>query len=130
MYVRTLIQSARLLRKPLLRPYRCDSPDLRRYMEMRLSVDSSGLLRWEHRLLRCERLARRLAFVPYTGGPGGHPVVRCSICNRVKAAGAWQEPDAAGDASLASVPADVHIPVIYGVCPTCLVAPVPRRQPR
>jgi len=124
MYVRTLIQSARLLRKPLIRPYRCDSPDHRRFMEMRLTVEKSGLLRWEHRQVRSEPLARRLEFQAINIPVKPHAVVRCSMCNRLKSRHGWTEPD------LPDIP-EVHqngaIPVIYGVCPNCLTS-LPKRR--
>ncbi len=126
MYVRTLIQSARLLRKPLVRAYRCDSPDQRRFMEMRLSLERSGLLRWEHRLLRSEPLARRLQFHATSPVLRPHGVVRCSMCNRLKSSHGWTEPD------LTEIPETVHdgaIPVIYGVCPNCLSS-LPKKTPR
>lgn len=117
MYVRTLIQSARLLRKPLVRPYRCDSPDHRRFMEMCLTLENSGLLRWEHRMVRSEPLARRLEFQVASKLPRRRGVVRCSMCNRLKSSHGWAEPDAG---EILDLPDGGTIPVIYGVCPNCL----------
>lgn len=117
MYVRSLVQSARMLRRPICRTYRCDSPDMRRFMEMRLTLESSGLLRWEHRTLRTEPLSRRIEFAVGSAGRSRRIVVRCSICNRLKAPGGWCEPDCY-EAPLPAVEATV--PVIYGVCPDCL----------
>ena len=123
MFVHTLIQSARLQRKPLIHRYRCDSPDTRRQMEMRVLVDHDGLLRWEHRLLHAEPLGKRLVFRVAEGGSPRRFIVRCSICNRLKSPGGWHEPDLLpGD-----LPDDAPIPVIYGVCPSCQVLPGQRR---
>lgn len=123
MYVRSLVQSVRLMRRPVCRSYRCDSPDTRRLMEMRISIENSGLLRWEHRVLHTEPLARRLAFKVQPGAVAARRfVVRCSICNRLKAPGGWCEPDQAD----ASEGPDETIPVIYGVCPDCLSGRPPR----
>ena len=119
MFVRTLIQSARLLRRPLVRPYRCDSPTTRRYMEMRLSLDDSGLLRWEHRTVRTEPMQHALHFtVQQQGRPLARPgrLVRCSMCNRVKAGQDWGE----ADQVFTHAEDDREILVIYGVCPDCL----------
>jgi len=124
MYVRTLIQSARLMRKPLVRAYRCDSPEQRRYMEMRLCLEDSGLLRWEHRLVRIEPLPRRLEFRVLDGPVRPPRIVRCSICNRLKQRAGWVEPDAG---EIPCPEGDGQIPVIYGVCPGCLTGlPVAR----
>jgi hypothetical protein len=119
MYVRTLIQAARLLRAPVVRNYRCDTPSMRRFMEMRLTVEEGGVLCWEHRLVRAEPMAYRVAFVP-AGVPGGawRPLVRCSVCNRVKSAAGWSEPDRLPETAAADMP----VRVIYGVCPDCLAA--------
>lgn len=119
MYVRTLIQSARLMRKPMLRSYRCDSPEQRRYMEMRLCVENSGLLRWEHRLVRTEPLARRLEFRVLTVPGRPKRIVRCSMCNRLKHSADWAEPDTL---EIPEAEVDGQIPVIYGVCPSCLTS--------
>lgn len=119
MFVRTLIQSARLLRRQMIRPYRCDSPTTRRYMEMRLSLDDSGLLRWEHRTVRTEPMPHALFFTVQQQGkalarPGR--LVRCSMCNRVKLGQNWGE----ADQVLGRPVDDMEIMVIYGVCPDCL----------
>lgn len=117
MYVRTLIQSARLMRQPMVRQYRCDSPDMRRYMEMRLSLQDNGLLCWEHRQLASEKLPNRLNFVHAADSRTRRPHVRCSICNRLKGRSGWNEPDLLGEDFL---PTESVVPVIYGVCPDCL----------
>lgn len=123
MFVRTLMQSARLQRKPIVRAYRCDSPQARRYMEMRLSLETSGLLCWEHRLIRSEPLARPLRFrVATPGSSAKSAVVRCSMCNRLKTDGVWQEADCRSMA----VDTGEITQVIYGVCPDCLARPAAR----
>lgn len=119
MFVRTLIQSARLLRRPLVRPYRCDSPEVRRDMEMRLCVEDSGLLRWEHRLVSATPFERRIAFAPAEPTEARRCTVRCSMCNRLKSPRGWHEPvDQPPPAETCS-----PLPVIYGVCPECLNYP-------
>lgn len=117
MYVRTLIQSARLMRQPMVRQYRCDSPDTRRYMEMRLSIEDGGLLRWEHRQLSHEKLRNPFNFVHASEMHIRRPHVRCSICNRLKGRRGWSEPD---DYEILLPPTEAIVPVIYGVCPDCL----------
>jgi hypothetical protein len=122
MYVRTILQSARLIRRPMVRAYRCDSPEQRRFMEMRLTMQDNGLLKWEHRLIRTEDMQRRMDFRPAAGLHAAKCTVRCSMCNRLKSASGWYEPD--------QVPLPRHledggsIPVIYGVCPDCQAIPL------
>lgn len=121
MYVRTILQSARLMRRPMVRPYRCDSPDQRRFMEMRLTMEDSGLLCWEHRMVRAEQLQRRMDFRPAAGLHAAKCVVRCSMCNRLKSPAGWAEPD---QGEMPQRCDDGSIPVIYGICPTCQAMPL------
>jgi hypothetical protein len=121
MYVRTLIQAARLMRRPLIRPYRCDSADTRRYMEMRLTLQEDGLLKWEHRLVRKEAMRRRMDFRASVHRLAARCVVRCSMCNRLKSSVGWSEPDIG---PMPAIERDGTIPVIYGVCPDCLGTPL------
>lgn len=112
MYIEALLRSARVLGQTLVRPYRCDSPEMRRYMEMVIQPAGNGLITLEHRLLREEPLARAVSFRVTASG---EYYVRCSMCNRLKDAAGWQESDEIG-----RIDARSSLPVIYGVCPTCL----------
>jgi len=116
MYVRAILNSARLFRRPMVRTYRCDSPDQRRFMEMRLSLTEDGLLKWEHRLLRTEQMQRRMRFRVAAGGRTARLTVRCSWCNRLKLSSHWYEPD---QAPLPPDAASGEVLVVYGICPTC-----------
>lgn len=119
MFVRTMIMSARTLQRPVLRPYRCDSPKLKRFMEMTVLPGAQGAVEVVHRELRSEPIAHPMPISAAPAGAGKRFVKRCSICNRVKAQDIWSELDAAIDA--ARIPAGAHdIKVIYGVCPDCL----------
>lgn len=88
-------------------------------MEMRLHIEDSGLLRWEHRLIGQERLRTPVSFVPAADAHPRRLHVRCSMCNRLKGQRGWNEPD---DEVLLATPNEPVIPVIYGVCPDCLSA--------
>ena len=116
MYVRTMIESARLRHEPIVRQYRCDSPELKRFMEMRITLEASGLLCWEHRMLQAETLGRPLAFATLPAGKVRHLVLRCSICNRLKSEQGWLEPDVWSGAGATT---GGIITVAYGVCPDC-----------
>lgn len=116
MFLRTLLNGARTLQRSTLRPYRCDSPGIKRFMEMVVEPDGRGGVTIHHRLLRTEPLPATLRFAVR---PGATPVTtRCSMCNRLKVAGGWQEPETVwADGQL--IP-EQATPVIYGVCPDCL----------
>lgn len=114
MWIDTLLQLATLTGKPLERPYRCDSPELRRYMVMRVVPKDGGMLRVEHRLLEVQARIRPVRFLPVSDH---HPSLRlrCSICGRIKAQDHWQEAEQCGGES-EGIPT---IPVAYTVCPNC-----------
>lgn len=115
MFLRTLLNGARTLQRTTTRPYRCDSPGMKRYMEMVVEPDDGAEVTVHHRLLRTESLPANFHFAVRQGSA---LVTRCSMCNRLKVAGQWQEPDAAwAEGRLA---AEQTTPVIYGVCPDCL----------
>ena len=114
MFVRTVIEGVRVLQRPRTVPYRCDSPGLRRYMEMSIKCEPGGGLLLEHRQVRTEATGRRFDFRVGTQ-PLRQMVVRCSHCNAVKVEGRWGEPEA-----LLPVAPAGDVPVVYGVCPTCM----------
>ncbi len=115
MWLEALLQLARLTGQAISRPYRCDSPDLKRYMSMTIIPEGSGRLRVEHAILATE--ARHApVYIRYAAKatlPSFYQ--RCSVCGRVRHTPAepWLEPDehcAQGKAELS---------VIYAVCEDC-----------
>lgn len=114
MWIDTLLQLAALTSQPLERPYRCDSPELRRFMKMRVLPEDGGMLRVEHLLLEVQPRVRPVRFLPV---PGNYPKLRlrCSICGRVKCQDRWQEAEHCCEEG-AGTPT---IAVAYTVCPTC-----------
>jgi hypothetical protein len=97
-------------------PFRCDSPGLRRYLEMVVKQDG-GLVRFESQLLRSEsRPGQRIL---QRGIPRGDRWLKiCSWCKRVEASGGWLDMEAA----LAQLTpfADEAMPgLTHGLCPAC-----------
>lgn len=116
MYLRTLLSSVRLLGRPVTRCYRCDSPGTKRFMEMTLTPDVEDGVTIAHRLLRTESLPVRFIFTVANGRPSF--AVRCSMCNRLKKEGEWQEPEVLLDKGDW---ADTRPrSVIYGICDNCM----------
>lgn len=114
MFVRTVIDGVRVLGRTRTVPYRCDSPGLRRYMEMSVAFEPGGGVLLEHRQLRTESTGRRFDFQVGVQ-PLRKMVIRCSHCNRLKVEGVWDEAESQLPAERASM-----VPVIYGVCPQCM----------
>ena len=84
MFVSAAVQSARVFRRPVTLPYRCDSDSERRRFEMSLHPVDDGGVRVEHQLVSVEP---RPTVVATTGG------WRCSQCLRVRRPGStmWEE---------------------------------------
>ena len=122
-FVRTKLDAVRQLGKPIVRPYRCDSADCKRYMEMQISPQRLGGLLLEHRLVRREPLERQIRFV-FSPAARRSSLLRCSMCSRVRLAGQWREPELVAKHLPAPAPAgaaSVHA-VIYSVCADCKAA--------
>ena len=118
MFVRSLLMAARLLGKPISRPYRCDAPELKRFMEMTVTPDARGCLEVKHRELRIEPMLHRVRLVAAPPGSQAVFTKRCSLCNRVQTQGVWSEVDAAVLAGRLT-DSGAGLKVFYGVCPDC-----------
>lgn len=120
MFVWTMLDAVRLLKRPVLKSYRCDSPNCRRYMQMIIKPDSGGGLDLEHTVLSVKPLAQTQLF---TTAPQSQlssatrVLVRCSSCNSVRTAGRWQEVETIDTTPFQN--SDGAIRVVYGVCERC-----------
>lgn len=116
MYLQVLLQQPRLLRTTVAKKYRCDSPGLKRYMEMRLTPEPEGLVRLDHTLEQLEPFNRPLTFHPASASSRA-TVCRCSICARLCIGSCWIIPEEAEAEGL--IQPDALVPVTYLVCPVC-----------
>lgn len=112
MWLESVFQFARLKNQTVERPYRCDSPDVKRFMQMRISTDENGLLRIDHELLATEKREKPVHF-QYASSAVNNLIFRCSICGHVSINNVWVEPE--------QIPRhnNENIRVSYTVCPTC-----------
>ncbi len=115
MWMKTLLDRTRLLRKSTTSNYRCDSPHLKRYIEMKLSPRDEEIC-IEHTLVKTEFMLRPFHF---TAPNDYHPKnKRCSICNRISLHhGSWEEPDTLIAKGL--IDQNIPLEVIHGICPKC-----------
>lgn len=115
MWLDALLQRVRLNGKPIERPYRCDSPDQKRFMRMTISSAGSGRLQLHHSVLHTESIANRLN-LRYSMLNEDRIFTRCSICNRLRVNFHWEEidriPPSAADARR-------PIGIRYDVCLAC-----------
>ncbi|MCB0210732.1 MAG: hypothetical protein KDJ52_15440 [Anaerolineae bacterium] len=116
LFVDNLLQRARLRYQETHKFYRCDSPDIKRFMEMRIIPEDKNILRLEHTIIRREVMSPP---VYYRYSPTiNYPYRRCSICNKVLHRAVWCEGgELVGTGPQAPIDA---IDVIYHVCPTCI----------
>lgn len=130
MYVTTMIDSVRIIPQTLFRPYRCDSPEMKRFMQMIITPEDNGWVRVSHELLRCEPLKKTVRFKTKIHEQNSilkkrnfvHykiEFVRCSLCNRLRTLGTdkWQEAD---NLTIEKSNSLNLIQVVYGICPDCL----------
>jgi hypothetical protein len=116
MYVWTMLDSVRKLHRPSVKLYRCDSPDLKRHMQMTILPESGGGLLVQHRLIRTEKAPLRIRYICQ---PGARPslVLRCTMCVKLKIEGAWITSDATILAGIGQ--RDGSVRVAYSICEDC-----------
>jgi len=119
MYFQALLQQARILGRSLARNYRCDSPELKRYMEMRLTPEPEGIVRLDHTIQRVEPLKPSLSFQP-ASRVTSETIGRCSVCARLTTGLRWVQPEEV--LKQGQFPRDGAIPVRYLVCPDCVTS--------
>lgn len=116
MWFHSLLAYVRLRPEPIERPYRCDSPEIKRYMNMVVIPQDNGDILLQHHFLRIEPRANPIHFqVPQSRIHSDYQK-RCSICGRVQQDGVWMEIENA-DSSRMNRGNVLH--VFYGVCESC-----------
>lgn len=111
MWLETIFQFARIMGKTVERSYRCDSPELKRFMLMRVIPEFGGVLRIEHDILSTEKRAVPI-HIQYGRVASTDATKRCSICGRVNI-DEWMEPH------MKHTGPSGQISVTYTVCDDC-----------
>lgn len=129
MYVATMIESVRVIPHTSFRPYRCDTPDMKRFMQMIITPEENGWIRVSHVLIRTEPLKKPVTFTTTTPITPLRQLrnnqtinyVRCSICNRLQQYGNWDNSWHEADSFVVLGHASVKpLKVLHSVCPDCL----------
>ncbi|MBI2400228.1 MAG: hypothetical protein HYV23_04115 [Deltaproteobacteria bacterium] len=89
---RLLLDKARRCGKGLTIPYRCDSPDLKRFMEMEIVPLENGTVEFRSRLLKVEK-REPVRLLDPQAGRGNEFLTICSWCRRARIASVWLELD-------------------------------------
>ncbi|BBP44143.1 hypothetical protein [Thiosulfativibrio zosterae] len=119
MYLDSALKLCRLKKQTLFKPYRCDSPTHKRFMEMELQPLANGQVKISHYLIREEAFGSPLYLKDVTRTSSAKEVVvRCSMCNQLKKPGTdtWLPPEEFQASQ------DAPLNVIHSVCPACQVA--------
>jgi len=117
MFTELLLNKARLLNITVERQYRCDSPDVKRFMKMLIIPEEYNVLRVNHYVLKIEPHSIKLNFM-YANDQKIKFMKRCSICNKVHFENKWLE----GDSNEVSkyIRENNLIHVLYTVCEVCI----------
>jgi hypothetical protein len=113
MYMDAALQAVRLMGQPRRLRYRCDTPTVRRTLEMTLVPLDGGGVRISHGLIEQQPRLRPLVCLPdeRLAGEGAGVLWCCSLCLRLQQAGQpWRAPD---------LVASPRLVVRYTVCPRC-----------
>lgn len=96
--------------------FRCDSPELKRFMRMTIVPLEDEEVEFRSELVNAEK--RRVPF-HVQAQFGAYPtLIRCSICNRVRSRGRWTDVVDAVQEGLV-LNHDLPLMVAYGVCDEC-----------
>lgn len=112
MWICAVLQHVRACNKLLDRPYRCDSPGLKRFMQMRAVPEGNRVIRLEHRLISTEQRTVPVN-IQHCGKKSTHARTRCSVCGYIKTNSMWTEPTAEQYTSMNT------IYVTYSICEKC-----------
>lgn len=111
---RQVLHWVRKTGEPLDFPYRCDSPECRRFLHMTVSPHSHGAIEWRSRVQRIEM--RPCARHPPSDSRS--PIFRCSLCNRYKVQQQWLEiEDVLGRGELLNL--DKSPGIYHSLCSDC-----------
>lgn len=112
-----LLRHVRRTARPVSFPYRCDSPELRRYMLMTVRPLEDNAIEFESVLERFEVRQRSIqrTFAAF----GARPLVLCcSCCNKLRIQGRWLEAvEAIQQGEILNT--DLPLQVAYAVCGDC-----------
>jgi hypothetical protein len=115
-FVQQLLKEVRNGNQSIELEYRCDSPNERRFMQMQVSLEASGLVHFFNTILRTESLKNKV-LISSSAQRSKNTTVRCSMCNLIKSLKNWIE---AEQFSSSNQPKNIELLVIYGICEGCL----------
>ena len=112
-----LIDKVRKEQRETVVPFRCDSPSLRRFMELRVSYQGNGTVRFEGRLIR-EETREPVPLLDEAVSRNDAFIRMCSWCKNVAVDAGWVEVEEAV-ARLRLFETEVLPQITHGVCDAC-----------
>lgn len=91
MWYETIISYAKSLNIRVKRPYRCDSPNKKRYMEMEVIPMKDGKIKVNHYLIKEEEVKNPIETFKFSLEMDKNSSLRCSSCNRFLHLNRWIE---------------------------------------
>jgi len=114
----TMLQRVRATGDVVTVPFRCDSPGVRRFMELRMARPAEGQVEIVAELLR-EETRPAVDLLDNDRPRAGAPILICSFCKKVESRGAgWLEVEDA-QAELRIEAGQPLPPLAHAVCPQC-----------
>lgn len=103
---------------PLALPFRCDAPDRRRFMEMRMQLVENGVVVFSNRILRLE-FREPVSLLSDEAARDERFLCSCSWCKKVELSGGkWAEVEDA--VRVLNLFTEKKLPKIsHGICPRC-----------
>lgn len=115
---RVMVDSVRRDRRTIVVPFRCDGPDVRRFMELTVSPRPDEHVQLEGRIVR-EEYREPVRLLDSSVSRTDEFVVLCSWCKRADVTGDWVEVEEA--VKLLELFNSLELPQItHGICPECL----------
>lgn len=113
MFINTMLSRVRMTGQPAVVPYRCDSPGIKRFMEMSLAAIGQDVIS-EHRILNECPMPRHTDFRAAAGNNTFRMIKRCSMCNCIAMPGGKPM-----ESDIADFSGDEPVKVIYFICAEC-----------
>lgn len=121
---RIILKNVRESNRPVELPFRCDSPDKRRFMKLLIQPQPERTISFHSELIR-EEVREPLKWLKNDGrGAYGvygraQPVMMCSMCKQIKISrDEWSPPETA-ISSMEIFSTDAPHKVLHSVCPAC-----------
>ncbi|MGC8925272.1 MAG: hypothetical protein ACP5LO_04500 [Calditerrivibrio sp.] len=89
MWFESLITLVKFSNRSITRNYSCDSPDVKRFMKMRITPQEGGQIKFDHYIISLTKIPIKAKMHFYNNAE--NIITRCSVCNRFLYHEKWQE---------------------------------------